>query len=93
MVPYPMALPPNDRPVKPVKNAKATTELVSVEPYRACDRCGYSTDGQPIARAQFQLEVTGGSLYLCGHHFRENSEAILIAGYPIRELHIAGVNA
>ena len=96
MPPIPMAFPPGDNPKKPAKPAKTSTpdtELVNPEPFRACDRCGYTTDGEPIARALFQFEVVGGSLYLCGHCFRKNSDAILNAGYPIRELPVPGVNA
>lgn len=87
MPPYPMAFPGSDKPKPVPKQAKSAPVLVVVEPYRACDQGGYSSDGMPIERAQFQIETVNGSLYFCGHHFWKNSEAIFSAGYPIQELH------
>jgi YHS domain-containing protein len=60
--------------------AKAPTKAVTkpaapkriVVPWRACDPCGYSkVDNQPIARAKWQIEVPGGTLYFCNHHYRQ----------------------
>lgn len=83
--PTPFAEPPKPRPPKVKAKPEPTPIVVAV--YRACDRCGYSKiDDQPIARATHQFETERGSLYLCGHHFREHSEKILFKGYPVREV-------
>ena len=69
------------------KKAKKAVAVVTKLIWRACDMCGYSeVDGQPIARAKYQIEVEGGTLYFCGHHFREYSDLILSAGYPIHDI-------
>jgi len=80
-------------PQPPGKHAAtpAPTSL-TVPVFRGCDRCGYSKDGQPLAKALFQIETTGGSLYFCGHHFRAHSDAILSLGYPVREVHLWRLN-
>lgn len=38
-----------------------------------CDRCGVSTiDGGHISNAKYEVQVPGGSLYLCGSHMRRH---------------------
>ena len=71
-------------PVKKVKEAvKAVIKII----WRPCDQCGYSkVDGLAISRAKYQVEVPGGTLYFCGHHFRVHSQALLEEGYPIHDI-------
>ena len=69
------------------KQIKKVAAVVTKRIWRACDRCGYSeVDGMAITRAKYQIEVPGGDLYFCGHHFREYSTLILGAGYPIHDI-------
>ena|SRR5690242_18042884 len=70
-----------------VKKTKKAVAVITRRAWRACDRCGYSQiDGQAITRAKWQVEVNGGTLYFCGHHFREFSDLIMTAGYPIFDI-------
>lgn len=70
-----------------VKKTKKVAAVFVRRAWRACDSCGYSKiDGQPITRAKWQIEVSGGTLYFCGHHFREFSDLILSAGYPVHDI-------
>lgn len=70
-----------------VRKTKKAAAVIVRHVWRACDRCGYSEiDGQPIARAKYQIEVSGGDLYFCGHHFREYSTLIMMACYPIHDI-------
>jgi len=70
-----------------VRKTKKAVAVIARRAWRACDACGYSKiDGQPISRAKYQIEVDGGTLYFCGHHFREYSSPILTAGYPIHDI-------
>lgn len=69
------------------KKIKEVVAVVVKRVWRACDRCGYSeVDGKPIAHAKYQIEVLGGDLYFCGHHFREYSTHFLDKGYPIHDI-------
>jgi hypothetical protein len=69
------------------KKVKKAVQVITKRIWRACDACGYSKiDGKPIAYAKYQIEVTGGDLYFCGHHFREYSTLILTEGYPIHDI-------
>ncbi|MGH7239026.1 MAG: DUF7455 domain-containing protein [Candidatus Saccharimonadales bacterium] len=71
----------------PVSAVKQAVTAVIRRIWRACDQCGYSEiDGQPIMRAKYQIEVVGGDLYLCTHHFRKHSSKILEEGYPIHNI-------
>jgi predicted nucleic-acid-binding Zn-ribbon protein len=69
------------------KQVKKVVAVVAKRIWRACDKCGYSeVDGQPISHAKYQIEVPGGDLYFCAHHFREYSTLILTEGYPIHDI-------
>jgi hypothetical protein len=69
------------------KKVKEVVATVVKRVWRACDRCGYSeVDGKPISHAKYQIEVPGGDLYFCGHHFREYSATFLTEGYPIHDI-------
>jgi hypothetical protein len=69
------------------QKARKVMAVVVKKIWRACDACGYSkVDGEAISRARYQIEVEGGTLYLCGHHFREHSAKILNAGYPVHDI-------
>lgn len=46
--------------------------LVKFAAVDRCDRCG--------AQAHAAATVKAGSLLFCGHHYREHSEALLLAG-------------
>jgi hypothetical protein len=77
---------PASVPVKVVKKAAAKLPL-KLRPWRACDQCGYSkVDGQPIARAKVQVEVIGGTLYFCQHHFDIHHDEFMLAGYSASEV-------
>jgi hypothetical protein len=52
-----------------------------INPFRACDSCGYAHDGGPIARAKHQVNVPGGTLYFCNHHFTEHAIIFIAADY------------
>lgn len=67
-----MAAPPR-RPVSP-----ALSQPVTV---RACDQCGYAHDGGPISRAKHQVDVYGGTLYFCNHHFEEHAIEFIANNY------------
>jgi len=72
---------PRTQPVKKIVAA------VARKIWRPCDKCGYSeVDGQPIAYAKYQIEVPGGTLYFCGHHFRTYSPKFMDEGYPIHDI-------
>ena len=65
----------------------SVTPVLPSPPFRACDKCGHSkVDGGPIARASHQIEVPGGDLYFCGHHFREYAVFIFSEGYPVHDI-------
>lgn len=69
------------------KEVRAEIMQTTMNPYRPCDACGHSeVDGQPISRAKWQIEVTGGTMYFCGHHFRKFSDVFMTAGYPIFDI-------
>jgi len=54
---------------------------------RACDRCGMSeVDGKMIAKAKFEIQVPGGSVFLCGAHFRQHAPHILEKKYEVVNL-------
>jgi hypothetical protein len=55
----------------------------ALKPFRACDRCGYSKDGSVIAQAVYQIDVTNGTLYLCGHDFKKLYDHIFAMGYEV----------
>jgi len=60
----------------------------TIKIWRACDKCGYSAvDNQPISRAKYQVEVSGGTLYFCNHHAQEYWTTLLAAGYDIIKIH------
>ena len=44
-----------------------------------CDGCG-------SAQAIYQLKLIQGELYLCGHHYNKNKEAIDKVSYEVIEL-------
>ena len=44
-----------------------------------CDGCG-------SAQALYQLKLIQGELYLCGHHYNKNKEAIDKVSYEVIEL-------
>ena len=48
-----------------------------------CDRCGYSKDGGRIADAKYEIQVPGGSVFLCGSHLRKHWVHILERGYDV----------
>lgn len=48
-----------------------------------CDRCGYSSDGSVIAYAKYEIEVPGGSIFLCGSHTRRHIAHILEKNYDM----------
>lgn len=80
----------------PVRKIPAVAEkakpIAIQKPWRACDECGYSHDGQAITRAKYQVEVPGGTLYFCGHHFTEHELTFIerhYAMYDIREVAVA----
>ena len=44
-----------------------------------CDGCG-------SAQALYQLKLIQGELYLCGHHYNKNKEALDKVSYEVIEL-------
>jgi hypothetical protein len=71
----------------PAQKVKQAVKAVIKVIWRPCDQCGYSkVDGGEIARAKYQVEVPGGTLYFCGHHFREHAAALLEKSYPIHDI-------
>jgi len=69
------------------RKVKKAVAVITKRIWRACDRCGYSEiDGFPIAHAKFQIEVPGGDLYFCGHHFRKYSSRFFDKGYPVHDI-------
>lgn len=70
-----MGVPPKPEPA-PIKKI--------VLPWRSCDECGYSeVDNQPIARAVWQVEVPGGTLYFCDHHYKTHEFTFVESNYAV----------
>lgn len=67
--------------VAPKSDAKPPIRVNVV--HRACDECGYSHDLQPIGKAKHQVEVIGGTLYFCNHHFEKHCLAFIASEYRV----------
>lgn len=48
-------------------------------------RSGISCDRCPTARAKARIVMEAGELYLCGHHYRENRDALSVVALSIVE--------
>lgn len=70
--------------------AAVTTTIRKIFRFHACDRCGMSHDNAPISHARFEVVTAKGSIYLCGHHYREHSEAILKSDHEVVAIEVPG---
>ena len=74
-------------PVPEPKHAKPEPKPPIKHPIKWCDQCGYSHDGTPISRATMQIEVPGGTLFMCNHHFNRHSYEFIRSEYSITEIY------
>lgn len=74
-------------PKTTAKTKKVEVSPMDQQPWHACDKCGYSTtDGRPISQALWKVEVPGGTLYFCGHHFRDHAGFFMEMGYHFYDI-------
>lgn len=68
------------------KKAQEPAKVVRVRRPHPCDRCGTShiDKHQHISTAKFEVKIPeDGSIFLCGHHFREHRHYIHEHAYEV----------